>query len=279
MNTVIFSDVHLNVAEDGRDLMEKFTAFLSAIDPASTNRIVILGDLFDFWFEYKHVIFSGYFNVLRAFADLSDAGVEIHFVIGNHDFWAGRFLRQHLRFQIHEDLTLDLNGKRALFIHGDGINPGDSNYRLYKRIARSPIIVRLFGLIHPDWAMGLAQGVSRGSRHMKKVDDLSQGAEVAPLREFARAALVEGRADIVFCGHSHYPVMETFPTPGGEGLYINTGDWLYHQSYIEWDGTTFHQRSVIAEPHREEIPERHAQRRPNEPQQEPQNAGAPFARE
>jgi UDP-2,3-diacylglucosamine hydrolase len=256
MKTVIFSDVHLNVAEDGRDLMGDLAAFLRRIDPGETERIVILGDLFDFWFEYKHVIFSGYFDVLRAFADLADAGVEIDFVIGNHDFWAGRFLTQHLRFKIHEQLTLELGGRRVLFVHGDGINPRDVGYRIYKRIARARIVVRLFGLIHPDWAMGIAQGVARGSRRLKRVDDLSKGAEVKPLQEYAKRALREGKADVVMCGHSHYPVREEHPTPNGTGLYINTGDWLFHKSYVVWDGEDFHQRSFVAEPRREEIAQR-----------------------
>ncbi|NUM53738.1 MAG: UDP-2,3-diacylglucosamine diphosphatase [Candidatus Hydrogenedentes bacterium] len=256
MKTVIFSDVHLNVAEDGRGLMRDLTAFLRSIDPAETERIVILGDLFDFWFEYKHVIFSGYFDVLRALADLSDAGVEIHFIIGNHDFWAGRFLVQHLRFQIHDQLTLELGGRRVLFVHGDGINPKDVGYRFYKRFARNRFIVWLFGLIHPDWAMGIAQGVARGSRHLKRVDDLSKGSEVAPLREYAERTLREDKADVVMCGHSHYPMRVECKTPAGTGLYFNTGDWLFHKSYVEWDGEEFHQRLFVAEPRREEVAQR-----------------------
>lgn len=256
MKTVIFSDVHLNVAEDGRDLMRDITAFLRSIDPAETERIVVLGDLFDFWFEYKHVIFSGYFDVLRAFADLSDAGVEIHFIIGNHDFWAGRFLVNHLRFQIHQKLLLEMGGKRVLFVHGDGINPKDVGYRIYKRIARAPFVVWLFGLIHPDWAMGIAQGVARGSRYVKRVDDLSKGTEVVPLQDFAKRTLAEGKADVVMCGHSHYPAMEEHPTPNGTGLYINTGDWLFHKSYVEWDGEEYKQRLFVAETRREEVAQR-----------------------
>ena len=255
MNAVVFSDVHLNVAEDGRERMAACARFLRSIDPAHTDRVIILGDLFDFWFEYRHVIFSGYFDVLRAFADLADAGVRFHFVCGNHDFWAGRFLRDHLGFSIHnERLLLDFGDRRVLFVHGDGINPSDVSYRIYKRIARFPLVVWLFRLLHPDWAMALAQGVSRGSRHLKRVDDPSQGPEVKPLQEFARGALERGEADVVMCGHSHYPVVEEHPAPGGMGLYINTGDWLVHQSYVEWDGTAFHQRSFDDKTSGEPIP-------------------------
>jgi len=255
MNAVIFSDVHLNVAEDGRERMAQCVRFLRSIDPAQTDRVIVLGDLFDFWFEYRHVIFSGYFDVLRAFADLSDAGVSFFFVCGNHDFWAGRFLRDRLRFSIHPDrLVLQFGAKRVLFVHGDGINPADRSYRIYKRIARFPLVVGLFRLLHPDWAMALAQGVARGSRHFRGVEDSSLGPEVAPLREFARETLARGEAEVVMCGHSHYPVGEEFPTPDGTGLYINTGDWLVHRSYVEWDGTAFHARSFDDETAREPIP-------------------------
>jgi UDP-2,3-diacylglucosamine hydrolase len=255
MNTVIFSDVHLNVAEDGRERMAECVRFLRSIDPTETDHIIILGDLFDFWFEYRHVIFSGYFDVLRAFGDLADAGVRFDFVCGNHDFWAGRFLRDHLGFHIHENrLMLKLGGKRVLFVHGDGINPNDLSYRIYKRIARFPLVVRLFRLIHPDWAMAIAQGVSRGSRHLKAVEDPSQGPEVKPLREFARGVLERGEADVVMCGHSHYPVVEEHPALDGVGLYINTGDWLAHQSYVEWDGAAFHLRSFENETSGKPVP-------------------------
>ena len=161
-----------------------------------------------------------------------------------------------MRFQIHEQLTLDLGGRRVLFVHGDGINPKDVGYRIYKRIARARWVVWLFGLIHPDWAMGIAQGVARGSRFLKRTDDLSKGPEVKPLQEFAKRALAEGRADVVMCGHSHYPVREEHPTPNGTGIYINTGDWLFHKSYVEWDGEEFRQRLFVAEAGRQEVAQR-----------------------
>jgi UDP-2,3-diacylglucosamine hydrolase len=243
MKTLVFSDVHLNVARDGREQMDVFVSFLRSIDASEVDRIVILGDLFDFWFEYRHVIFSGYFDVLCALAELRDAGVEFHFVCGNHDFWAGRFLMDRLDFTIYrEPGMLEFGDKRVLFVHGDGLNPKDYGYRFYKRIARAKPVIRLFSLIHPDWAMAIAQGVSRTSRHAFQARDLSQGPEVKPLQAFAAAALAEGRADVVMCGHSHYPVVEEHPTPKGMGLYINTGDWLYHRSYVEWDGSRFHLR-------------------------------------
>ena len=239
MKTVVVSDVHLAVHEAGQPTMERFIAFLRQLEPSEISRLIILGDLFDFWFEYRHVVFSGYFDVLRALADLRDGGVEMHFICGNHDFWAGRFLREELAFTIHDGAAhLPFGGRRVMLVHGDGLNPRDWSYRLYKRIARLRIVVGAFRLIHPDWAMKLAQWVSHGSRKLH-ADDLRTGAEIKPLQDFARRALAEGRADVVMCGHSHHPTFETHPTPEGTGVYINTGDWLEHESYVEWDGEDF----------------------------------------
>lgn len=256
MKTLIFSDVHLNVAEDGRETRTVFVRFLRQINPSEYDRIIILGDLFDFWFEYRHVIFSGYFEVLRAFSDLRDAGVQFYFVCGNHDFWAGRFLREYLGFEIYQDtLRLPFGEREALLVHGDGINPADWSYRLYKRVARAKLVVWLFRLIHPDWAMAIAQGVSRGSRHLFSAEDVSKGSEVAPLRAFATKALANGEADVVMCGHSHYPVIEPYPTPDGEGLYINSGDWLWHRSFVVWDGTAFQMHRFEADGESESVSE------------------------
>jgi len=240
MKTLLFSDVHLSVAPDGRDTMDRFIRFLDSLEPREFPRVVIVGDLFDFWFEYKAVIFSGYFDVLRALARYADAGCEIHFAVGNHDFWAGRFLRDRLNFQIHhEPFTLDFGDKQALVLHGDGINARDWPYRIYKRLARWRVMVRLFRAIHPDRAMAIAQGVSRGSRNLSREEDVSKGAEVAAQREFAEGVLRRGEADIVICGHSHFPILEKIETSTGNGIYVNTGDWLFRQSYVVWEDGRF----------------------------------------
>jgi len=253
MRTVYLSDAHLSVAPGGRDTMDAFVAFLRRLDPADVARVVVLGDLFDFWFEYKHVVFSGYFDVLRAFADLRDAGVELHFVCGNHDFWAGRFLETQIGFTVHlEPVTLEIDGRRVHLAHGDGINPDDWRYRAYKRVARWGGAVRLFRLLHPDWAMAIAQRVSRGSRQLFSPSDPGKSAEIGPLRAYAERRLAAGDADVVVCAHCHYPERMEFATPGGTGLYLNTGDWMWHRSYVVSEGVDFRLASArsaaLAEP-------------------------------
>lgn len=245
--TLIFSDVHLKVTEADKPHQRDFVAFLHRVSPEEFDRVICLGDLFDFWFEYRHVVFSGYFEVLRVFADLRAAGVELHLVCGNHDFWAGRFLRDELGFHIHQATAeLPFGDKKAILVHGDGINPKDHSYRVFKRVARNPLVVGVFRLLHPDWAMALAQVVSRRSRILTLAHDTAAGPEATALRAYAKGVLERGEADIVLCGHAHAPVIEEYPTPSGMGIYVNSGDWLIHRSHVIWDGSGFHLHMVQA---------------------------------
>ena len=240
MKTLIFSDVHLKVTQEDKEEHREFISFLRGIDPAEFDRIIILGDLFDFWFEYKHVVFSGYFNVLRAFAELRDQGIDLHLVCGNHDFWAGRFLRDELGMQIHRiDYRCTFGDRRVLLIHGDGMNPKDVSYRIYKSFARSRLVIWLFSLLHPDWAMWIAEAASNASRVRYERRHAKWGEEPRSLHDFAKEVLAMGGVDVLLCGHTHEPVKETLPTPQGPGLYINTGDWLNRRSYVVWDGERF----------------------------------------
>ena len=235
--TLIFSDVHLKVSPHDRERHQEFIHFLKGFSPEEYDRVIRLGDLFDFWFEYRHVIFSGYFDVLRAFADMRDAGMELHLICGNHDFWGGRFLHDDLGFHIHPNsVALSLGERKAHFIHGDGLNPTDKSYRAYKKFARNPFVVGAFRFIHPDWAMKIAQGVSHGSRTYLGQDDPTEGPEAKALKTYGERKLDEGTVDAVLCGHAHAPLYH----PHGDGVYINTGDWLQHRSYVTWDEAGFH---------------------------------------
>ncbi len=236
MKTVILSDIHLDASLGRRDYLQSFVHDLPRLLDPETERLILLGDLFDFWFEYRHVIFSGYFDVLRMFAGLQDRGIALHLVCGNHDFWAGRFLRDHLQFEIHaESLVMNFGTKRVLMLHGDGLNNRDLGYRLYKRLARAKPVIGLFGLLHPDLAMAIARRVSRTSRRINAAEDPMKGSEARALAEYAGAVLARGEADVVLAGHAHAPVEREYPN----GLYINTGDWMYHRSFVTWDGSRF----------------------------------------
>jgi len=236
MNTVILADVHLKVNDAGAETREAFVRFLRKIDPNETERVIILGDLFDFWFEYRHVIFSGYFEVLCALHDLQRANVKLDLICGNHDFWAGRFLKNHLNIDIHPDqLRITLGNQKLLFIHGDGINPKDWVYRFYKKFARNPLVVAAFRLIHPDWAIKIAQAISHRSRALRAADDPAQSDEAQAIRAFAERELAKQKLDAIICGHSHHPEQCDFDS----GTYYNTGDWLEARTYLIWDNDTF----------------------------------------
>jgi len=236
MKTLVFADVHLKVDEANRDTLDDFVAFLRTIDPAEFPRIVIVGDLFDFWYEYRHVIYSGYFDVLRVFADLRDAGVEFHLICGNHDFWAGRFFEKQLGFHVHRDaFDCTIGTRRVRFVHGDGVNPADVGYNFYKRIARIQFMIAGFRLVHPDWAMALAQRLSRASRRRNSPKERRLSPEIRAIREFARGLLESGEVDAVVCGHTHTAAYEEFDTPRGRSLYINTGGWLDDRAYWIWE--------------------------------------------
>ncbi len=239
-NTILFADIHLKPAGEGGEVYDSFLSFLRGIDPDKTERLVCLGDLFDFWYEYRHVMFSGYFSVLRAFADLSDAGVALHLVCGNHDFWAGASLEQHLGFHIHHEPTrLPFGNREALLLHGDGLNTRDYGYRFFKWVARNPLLIRGFRCVHPDHAMALALFMSRSSRGFTRVDALSKGPEAHSVRGYAHRLLKDGAAPIVICGHTHAPVIEQVAADHGNGLYVNPGDWPHHRSYVVFDGNDF----------------------------------------
>lgn len=242
MNTLIFGDAHLRVDPDEEQARAEFIGFLREILRVGCRRLFIVGDLFDFWFEYKHVVFSGYFEVLRAFSELRDGGTEIHLICGNHDFWAGRFLEGDLGFTIHQEAyACTLGNRRVLFAHGDGLNRRDYGYRAYKWVARSRLAIWLFGKLHPDLAMAIAQRLSRGSRALRGAKDGRRGREVLSLQRFAEEILEGDGADVVICGHSHHPVVQEIPAKekGKGGVYINVGGWMDHHMYVEWDGASF----------------------------------------
>jgi len=240
-DTLLFSDVHLKPTLPTDSAFEDFTAFLRQIDSDRVGRLICLGDLFDFWYEYQHVSFSAYFEVLRLLANLREAGVELHLCCGNHDLWAGPQLEALTGMRIyHEPVTLAFGEEQALLLHGDGLNPADRGYLLFRRIARNRAAQGLFRRIHPDTAMSLAQWASRRSRAMAKGGDPAEGPEVGVVQEHARRLIATGTAKIVICGHAHLPVIAHIHAGGHSGLYINTGDWPIHRSFVRFSGGEFH---------------------------------------
>jgi UDP-2,3-diacylglucosamine hydrolase len=239
-HTLLFSDVHLKPSGIDRTSDALFLSFLRSIDPREVDRIICLGDLFDFWFEYRHVHFSGYFEVLRRFAELHEQGVELHLCCGNHDLWAGDLLTRLCGLQVHhEPVHMHFGDRRALLLHGDGLNRADRGYRLFKRIASCRLLQRGFRWVHPDIAMGIARFFSKKSRDLLSTAPPAEGPEAEAVRRYACARIASGEETLVICGHAHAPVLETYGSAGFSGCYINTGDWPIHRSYVRYDGSEF----------------------------------------
>lgn len=239
-DTLLFSDVHLKPYVPGDKDHADFLNFLGQIDPLRVDRVICVGDLFDFWFEYRHAVFASYFEALRLLADLNRAGVELHLFRGNHDLWAGPQLERLTGMHVHKGPdALPFGGQEALILHGDGLNSRDYGYRLFKRVALNRAAQCLFRRIHPDTAMAFARRVSRRSRAMANIENPADGPEAEAVRRHARHLIGSGRASIVICGHAHAPVIERVDAGGSSGLYVNSGDWPLHRSYIRFSGEEF----------------------------------------
>ena len=227
MNRFFLSDVHLFPEPETHPGRERFLSFLEYLhDSEDSGELWILGDLFDFWFEYRSVIPTGYGKCLSVLRKLSDKGWKVHFLPGNHDFWVGKHFREATGAIIHFDdyLVRDMNGKQVLLAHGDGLGSGDIGYRLIKPILRSVISGFLFSLIHPDLGTFLARKFSDTSRRIlrRDLDSIPKG-----LSEWVNGKFDDGVADIIITGHSHIDTVSR----SGKGVYVSLGDWLTRFTY------------------------------------------------
>nr|MBC8385775.1 UDP-2,3-diacylglucosamine diphosphatase [Candidatus Cloacimonadota bacterium] len=163
---------------------------------------------------------------LKKLADLKESGCRIVFIAGNHDFWFGDFLTDFLQMEVHQEYFSEiLNGKKYFFAHGDRYTTNDWRYQVFRTIIRSRIVMKIFELFHPDVALNIGKKLSRSSRFKKIPHKLQRLREIG-LENSARKKLE--RFDVVVFGHSHLPKMKKFEN----GIYLNSGDWLIHNSYI-----------------------------------------------
>jgi len=224
MKTVYFiSDAHLGFDDPETESIKRVSLidFLEHVG-RDGGILFILGDLFNFWFEYKSVIPRRYTWVLTALQRLKARNVEIHYLTGNHDFWLDSFFQEELGVQVHRDpVDMSLGGKRFWIAHGDGIMKKDVRYRLMKRILRHPVSITLYRLLHPELAFGLAHFCTKLSRNHHAFPDNEEDY-------IARAeALFSEGYDCVVMAHTHQPRIL-----GKRGrTYVNTGDWMRHFTF------------------------------------------------
>jgi UDP-2,3-diacylglucosamine hydrolase len=224
---LIVSDTHLGAVPPATE--RAFRQFLER-EASGAAGLLINGDLFDFWFEYRTVIPRKHFRVLGALASLVESGVPVWFVGGNHDAWGGGFLQDDVGITLLEGpITMDLAGRRTLIAHGDGVGAGDLGYRILKSVIRSRPTVGAFRLIHPDWGAWIADRVST-TEHKAELTDTTGLSRARPIRAWAKEKLLEDEGlDLVVAGHSHVPEVEEV-APGR--FYANSGDWVRHRTYL-----------------------------------------------
>lgn len=227
----VASDVHLGAVPEETE--RAFLAWLHHCG-ASASRVVLNGDVFDFWFEYRSAIPRGHTRVLGALASLVDAGIPVLLMGGNHDWWGGTFLREEIGIEFHQEpATVNLLGRRTLIAHGDGLGGGDLGYRILKLVLRGRLTRFAFRWLHPDIGAWVARRVSHTSEKPES-DKVKLEGRARFLEDWARERLDGDPAlDLVILGHSHVPVVKEVE-PGRH--YLNAGDWVVHRSYAILDG-------------------------------------------
>lgn len=225
---LVASDAHLGAVPPASE--RRFLDFLSAV-PDRTDDLVLAGDVFDFWFEYRSVVLREHFDALRALADVVDAGVRVRWIGGNHDAWAGSFLRDQVGLELLDaPLVADVGGRRAFLAHGDGLAGGDWGYRALKAVLRSGPARGLFRLLHPDLGAALARRASH-TRREAEADGPSRRKKdraEALSRHAARLLEDDPSLELVVLGHAHRPEL-TEVEPGRH--YLNPGDWINSFTY------------------------------------------------
>ena len=236
-NKIYFiSDLHLG-APDYASSLEREKAFVRWLDfiAADAAELYLLGDVFDMWFDYKRVVPRGYVRALGKLAALSDAGIKIHYFIGNHDMWVFDYFEKELNARIYrKPVELTISGKRFLIGHGDGLGDGDKAYKLIKRVFAGKFNQWLFRWLHPDLGLKLASFLSRRSRIANgDYDEHFAGEENEILIQYCKARLQSGHYDYFMFGHRHLKMDIDL---GGNARYINLGEWVKHKPYAVFDG-------------------------------------------
>ncbi len=230
------SDQHFGAPtiEQSKVREQKFVNWLDTIK-ADAEAIFLLGDLFDFWFEYKKVVPKGFIRVLGKLAELKDSGIQIYFFVGNHDLWMEDYFETELNIPTyHKPKEFTFNNKLFLIGHGDGLGPGDKGYKRMKKVFTNPFSKWLYRWLHPDIGVALAQYLSVKNKLISGEEDVKfLGEDNEWLVHYCNKKLTEKAYNYFIFGHRHLP-MNIQLTENSK--YINTGDWISHFTYAIFDG-------------------------------------------
>lgn len=236
------SDVHLGLYpyDKSREREKKVVRWLDSIK-GDADELFLVGDIFDFWHEHKRVVPKGFVRFFGKLAELSDAGIKIHFFTGNHDVWAYRYLTEEVNATIHtQPIESTYNNKKFLIGHGDGVGPGDRGYKLLKWAFTNKFLQWVFARLHPNFSMWLGTSWSKSSRYSKGiVAEGFVGADKELQILYANSVEEQNAHDYYIFGHRHIPW--DLPLKGtGKARIINLGDWIYSFTYGEFDGENMH---------------------------------------
>ncbi|HEY4150370.1 MAG TPA: UDP-2,3-diacylglucosamine diphosphatase [Chitinophagaceae bacterium] len=229
------SDFHLGVPDYASSL-EREKKIVRFLDEAKKDAAIvfIVGDLFDFWYEYRTVVPKGYVRILGKMAELTDSGIPIHFFVGNHDMWMKGYFEKELNIPVYfEPKEFEFNGKQFLIGHGDGLGPGDHGYKFIRKIFRNPFCQWLFGILPPRVGVGIANYFSKSSRAVTGDNDAKfLGEDKEWLIIYCKEVLQKKHYDYFIFGHRHLPIDFAL---NDKSRYINLGDWIKYDSYAVFD--------------------------------------------
>lgn len=235
-NIYFVSDAHLGVPSYEESLKREklLVKWLDEVRK-DAREIYLLGDIFDFWFEYKTVVPKGFVRLLGKIAEITDAGTRVHYFTGNHDMWIFSYFKKELGVIMHyEPMEISIDNKYFFIAHGDGLGPGDGGFKFLKALFASRICQKLFSFIHPGFGTGLALFFSRKSRIANQSkDEVFLGEKKERLLLFCHEYLKNKKVNFFIFGHRHLPL---YIPLSAESTYINTGEWVKHFSYAKWDG-------------------------------------------
>lgn len=234
-NLYFASDFHLGSPshKESRKREDKIVRWLNAIEP-SCSELFLMGDVFDFWYEYKMVIPKGFIRLQGKLAAMADAGIKIYFFKGNHDMWVDDYFTTEMGIQIISDeLVIERDGKRFYLHHGDGLGPGDHKYKFLRKVFRNPVCQWLFSLVPPRIGLGFGNWWSSHSRLHSTSEEVFMGIENEWLAVYSQELLLKEHIDYFIYGHRHLPLTLDL---GNGSAYLNTGEWLHHCTYAEFDG-------------------------------------------
>jgi UDP-2,3-diacylglucosamine hydrolase len=230
------SDQHFGAptVEKSKVREQKFVNWLNEIK-TDADILFLLGDLFDFWFEYKKAVPKGFVRVLGKLAELRDSGIQIYFFVGNHDLWMGDYFETELNIPVyHKPKEFIFNNKTFLIGHGDGLGPGDNGYKRMKKVFTNPFSKWLYRWLHPDIGIRLAQYLSVKNKLISGEEDVKYlGEDNEWLVLYCKKELTEKHYDYFVFGHRHLPLEISL---NENSKYINTGDWVSYFTYAIFDG-------------------------------------------